>query len=47
MTASDIVTVAVKVAAPKMEIINVEFSVTNSGIQGAKHGMRREIVGVL
>ena len=30
MTASDIVTVTVKVAAPKIEITNVEFSVVGS-----------------
>jgi len=47
MTASDIVTVDVKVVAPKVEIINVEFSVVGSETQGAKLGMRREIAEVL
>jgi len=44
MTASDIVTADVKVVAPKIEIINVEFSVTGS--EGL-HSMREEITEVL
>jgi len=47
MTASDIVTIDVKVAAPEIEITNVEFSVVSSETQGAKRSMRREIVKVL
>jgi len=44
MTASDIVTVDVKVVAPKVEITNVEFSV--AGSEGL-HSMRGEIAEVL
>ena len=43
MTASDIVTVDVRVAAPEIEITNVKFSAVGSEAQEAKHSMRREI----
>jgi len=39
MTASDIVTVTVKTAAPKIEIVNVEFSAISSSLT---HSMRGE-----
>jgi len=39
MTASGVVTVTVKVAAPKIEITNVEFSVVGSESQ---HGSEEE-----
>jgi len=40
MTASDIVTVEVKVAAPKIEITNVRFSTIPSSLT---HSMREEL----
>lgn len=44
MTASDVVTVTVKIVAPKIEITNVGFSAAGSE---AKYSMRREIAEVL
>ena len=40
MTSSDIVTVTVKIAAPKIEIVNVEFSAISPSLT---HSMRGEI----
>jgi len=40
MTASDLVTVDVKVLAPRIEITNVEFSVVDSeGLYGVRGGI--------
>jgi len=47
MTASDIVTVDVKVVAPKIEIINVEFSVVGSeGHYGIRRRVGEEILNI-
>jgi len=46
MTASDIVTVDVKIAAPKIEITNVEFSVVGSEGQYVIRRRREEILNI-
>jgi len=43
MTASDIVTVTVKVAAPKIEITNVEFSAVSPSLS---HSVQSRVVEV-
>jgi len=50
MTASDIVTVTVRVTAPKIEITNVEFSAVGSEVQGVQRSMwesHRSVVKVM
>ena len=47
MTSSEIVTVTVKVAAPKIEITNVEFRAAGSEMGRAEHSMRGEIAEAL
>jgi len=41
MTASDIVSVTVKIAAPKIEIVDVKFSAVSPGLS---HSMREGVV---